>query len=101
MFNSENAMVIFNQMGGRNRLNAMIGAYNFAFSSKDNYADFRFKLCKKYNYFRVKLNDLDLYDVTFMKIGKNDIKARHTIENIYADMLNEVFESETGLRLSL
>jgi len=114
---TEIANTIINQMGGGGKLRAMIGA-------KDIYAldagvQFAFKLCKKMNKCVVDLNQDDLYNVKFYKIPhlnpnctpaaldryfKNVDKATTPVaefENIYADQLNSVFESETGLYLSL
>jgi len=35
--------ITIQQLGGYNRLQAMIGASNFVYSEKDNYISFRFK----------------------------------------------------------
>ena len=53
------------------------------------------------NLVKINLNGMDTYDVEFIRFRnlKTMIVARH--DGIYADMLCEVFEAETGLRTSL
>jgi hypothetical protein len=100
-YTQENAIETFKQLGGTGRLKAMIGAQHFTYSTEDSYACFKFKLSKAFNYVQVKLNSMDTYDVTFMKIWGIDIKKTETIEGIYSDQLIDLFESKTGLYLSL
>lgn len=93
------AKTIAAQMGGMNRLIAMTGAKNFGTNGND--LSFKFFGCKKYSHVKIELNTMDLYDVTFYKCGKYEIKNKKEINGVYCDMLVDIFESETGLNLSL
>ncbi len=105
--NNEMAMTALNQLtnssNGISRLSAMIGAKNFARSEKDYTIGFRFaaKAKNKANYCRIKLNAMDLYDVEFINIRGVNAKTVSTHGGLYADMLKNTFETETGLYLSL
>jgi hypothetical protein len=90
------------QLGGAGRLTAMIGAKHFGYD-KNGTLTFQFKMCKKANGVRIELNGKDLYDVTFTKFNARtyEVKEVHKFEDVYADQLKEVFESFTGLYLSL
>jgi hypothetical protein len=93
-------------LGSRNKLEIMLGAKDFFKMMGGKNSDqpglqFKFKLCKKYNFCSITLNGLDLYDVEFLKISKLEIKARKTFDNIYAESLREIFIDTTGLELSI
>ena len=104
------AQTILAQLGGR-RFMAMTGARRFVGDGRA----LRFRLPGTggfvrggINFVRITLNDLDTYDVEFIRL--RSVTARRHVEEfevvaahdgIYADMLCEVFESETGLRTSL
>jgi len=95
------AETILQQMGGQNRIAAMTGARNFV--NLGNGVSFKFKLCRRFNYFKVVLNAaLDLYEVTLSRVDKwGEQKNQETFEGIYWDQLKGIFEQKTGLRLSL
>lgn len=99
--NVQIATTILNQMGGANRLGAMIGAKNFM--ADVNCLSFRFPIRgkNKANYFKVSLNGLDLYDTEFGIIRGNTYKVVSNEANLYSDQLKSYFENETGLSLSL
>ena len=86
---------------GFNRLKAMTGASNFTRDDENQAVAFRFKMCKKFNYCRIKLNAMDTYDVTFLKIWGTNIKNEITLEGLYGDMLYDTFIENTGLYLTL
>lgn len=90
------------QLGGSNRLSAMIGAHNFT-SDKDGTLGFHFKSCKKANIVRIELNASDLYNIRFYKYNKKtlDCPEVHTLNDIYAEDLKRLIEEYTGLYLSL
>ena len=97
------AETILEQLGGH-RFMAMTGARCFV----GDWRALRFRLPGTggfvrggINFVRITLNDMDTYDVEFIRFRnlKTMIVARH--DGIYADMICEVFESETGLRTSL
>lgn len=95
------AKTILNQMGGAGRIMAMTGAKQFG--AKQNGVCFRFsnRGAGKPNFVEVTLNSLDTYDVRFCRIRGLDCKEVKTVSGIYSDMLRDVFESNTGLALSL
>ena len=111
MNNKEIAITILQQLGG-NRFVAFTGAKDFC--TIDN--GLRFKIgrnASKANRIEIKLNGLDLYDMTFIKYRPSSIKVDHkkgevkTIEekvetvreynDIYCDQLQELFTETTGL----
>ena len=55
------------------------------------------------NYFIVKLNSMDLYDLRFesrrlnRKTYEMSVKVKKEYDNVYADQLQEIFEQATGL----
>jgi hypothetical protein len=96
----EIAQTILSQMGGSNRLKAMIGAQHFSFCA-DGALQFKFKLCRKANYVKISLNGKDLYDMKFVKVRGTDLKEVKIINDIYNEDLKKIFEDFTGLYLTL
>lgn len=99
------ASAIVAQLGGMNRLIAMVGAKDFVVGedAKQNvYLGFKFKGSRKANYVSITLNAMDTYDVVFKKINMRtfDVKQVDTLEGAYNDMLSNYFEQTTGLYLS-
>ena len=88
------ANTILAQLGG-NRFKAMTGAKNFVGS--ENSLSFRFPNRKGPNCCRIVLNSLDLYDVEFLRIRGSQLKKTAEHNGVYADQLEKIFESETGL----
>jgi len=97
--NQEIAGEILRQLGGGSRLRAMIGAGNFV--AIEGGVRFSFKGSQKFNWFAVTLNDTDLYDLTFTKIRGTQIYPAKSFENVHVENLREIFQSTTGLYLSL
>ena len=97
MYNAEVAKTIVQQLGGANRLKAMINARNFA--ADDNTVSFQFMRCNGFRAIRITLNAMDTYDIKFL--GGNDFRVKQEFSGIYNDGLKDLFESTTGLRLSL
>ncbi len=93
------ANTILKQMGGSNKLTAMLGAFNFSGGEKS--LTFRFKMCKKANCIKITLNSLDLYDIEFFKIRKFEFPLIKRIDGLYFDQLNNTFENFTGLATTL
>ncbi len=91
------AKEILNQLGG-NQFRMMVGAHNLVGS--DNSLALRFKGSRKWNALRVELTPMDVYKVTFLKVGPKTFK-----ESIHEDVYNEdlipLFERETGLYCKL
>ena len=94
---------IIDYLGGINRLVALIGINTIVNLSSDGNpgVKFRFKGCTKSNTVIIKLNWEDLYDVEFWKITKLKFRKISEHTDLFADMLTPVFETETGLFLSL
>lgn len=101
MFNSTIAL---QQLGHSTaRLGVMIGAKTFIKSDEEQWVSFRFtaKAKNKANYMKIKLNGLDLYDITFGSIRGMNYTIKGEFNNCYAEDLKKLFETETGLYLSL
>jgi len=99
------ASEIIKQMGGH-KMVVMTGARNIL--ATDSGVQFSFPGCKKANKIVIDYTDMDLYTMKFYKVGRLNKKtfdipvikvSEH--ENLYHDMLKEVFEKETGLYTSL
>ena len=94
------ATTILNQLGG-NKFRVMTGAKNFmdhgnAFSMRIG------RNSSNSNYLKITLNDSDLYDVRFSKVTKmGEEKSVREFNDVYNDMLVEIFESHTGMYTSL
>jgi len=97
---SDIANEIYRTLGG-NKFRVMTGAKNltsheFALSMKIG------RNKTNANFMIVELNGLDLYDITFAKVTKmGEMKSVKTYDNVYNDMLVEIFESHTGMYTSL
>jgi len=91
------AKEILTQLGG-SRFVAMTGAACF---SDTNSLVVKFKGSNIANHMTVKLNALDLYDVTISKFRGLKINIVKEFNNVYADNLRTIFESTTKLHTSL
>ena len=91
---------IYRQLGG-NRFRVMTGAKMMV--STENGIRMRIGRNKtNANYMEVVLNSMDLYDITFAKVTRmGEMKSVKTYDNVYNDMLVEIFESHTGMYTSL
>ncbi len=96
---TEKANIILEQMGGINRLRAMINLRDAL--ATDDGVRFRFSGCQKANVATVDLNLMDTYDVALWQIKGRKCEREGDLQGIYADQLAEVFEGMTGLRLSI
>ena len=105
------ANIILEQLGG-NKFIAMTGAKNIV--ARENGLTFRIgRNASKANMVRIMLNGLDLYDIEFIKHTPSKIIVNHktctvktreekteTVKkynDIYCDMLQEIFTEVTGL----
>jgi hypothetical protein len=99
------ANTILAQLGG-NRFRAMTGASNLV-GSPDGRGQLSFRLPGKgfarngINLVIITLETSDTYTVEFKRIWGTKIKKVNKYEDVYCDMLREIFEEETGLRTSL
>ena len=97
------ANTILDQLGGR-RFRAMTGAKNFI--GTDNSLTFRLPGTRnfvrdKINAVRITLNDLDLYDVDYVRVYDYKVRTVKESAGLYADMLQSDFTAKTGLETSL
>ena len=96
------AREILNQLGGHKFI-VMVGAFNLA--GDDNFLQFSFKGCSKYNKCRIELEPNDTYKFMLYKFHKFpnvvDFEPLVNLSYIYFDQLTGIFERETGLRTSL
>jgi len=99
------ANTIIEQFGG-GRSTYMIGAKNLV-SHNEKRGGVSMKHMKTTinskpaNYFKVLLNENDLYDLEFGWIRGHTYTVRETIENVYAEDLKPVFENTTKLYLTM
>ena len=90
---------ILKQLGGR-KFVVMTGARNFM--SLGNALCFSLPKSKHgINKVKIDINENDLYDITFYKLGGAELKTIHEAKNIYVDNLRDVIAYKTGLALSL
>ena len=90
---------VIKQLGG-GRFIAMTGAKDFFLGPKGVV----FKIgrnSKGVNYVRINLNSMDTYDVEYLSVRNYKEKVKSSAKGIYADMLRDSFEANTGLRTSL
>jgi len=103
------ANTIIAQMGGFGPIRAMVGASNFFAMPESQEGNnfvlggvsFKFKGSRKMNYVAVKLMADDTYTVEFKQLGKLNVKDLSSQDLVYAEDLKPLFESTTGLLLSL
>jgi hypothetical protein len=97
----EVAQTILHQVGGMGRLVAMLGAKDFL--AYPNGVAFKFAVAGagKPNYVKILLEPSDTYSVEFGRLRGRDYKVIKAFDGVYADSLRRLFESTTGLYLSL
>jgi hypothetical protein len=99
--NLEIAETILSQLGGTRRLAAMVGAHTFTGSDVGVTFKFKAKAKNGANCVRVTLKPSDTYKVEFLSLRGVNVNFKGDFEDIYAGDLIKLFESETGLYLSL
>lgn len=99
------AKIIAEQFGG-NRSFKMIGAKNIV-GLNEKLGGLSFKHMKTQidgkpaNYFKIVLNESDLYDLEFGYIRGHNYTVRKSYENVFSEDLVPLFEDTTKLYLSL
>lgn len=93
------AETILDQMGGKGRLVAMLGAHGFV--AQDSGVSFRIKARGKGNLLNVTLDPSDTYSVELFKVRGVSFKAVDSASGVYADSLVTVAEKMLGLYLSI
>jgi hypothetical protein len=96
---SQVAKIIQEQIGGKTFY--MLGAKNLMSHGDENALSFRIRGSKAVNYIKISLNGKDLYDMEFGKIHGMNYKVKATHNDVYADMMHGLIESETGLYTKL
>tara|TARA_R110000751_G_scaffold30117_1_gene77260 strand:- start:447 stop:791 length:345 start_codon:yes stop_codon:yes gene_type:complete len=104
---------MWKQMGGYNRLNAMLGLKYPTYSDEKRQIMFRWKAKsavklaavtggnKAANYVVITLDASDTYSMKFKRIHGLNCTDLVEFSGIYADQLKSIFENSTGLALSL
>jgi hypothetical protein len=92
------AQIIQEQIG--HKAFYMLGAKNLL-----NHGDalsFRIRGSKAVNYIKITLDSgADLYNMEFGKVWGHNYKVKATHNGVYADMMHNLIESETGLYTKL
>jgi hypothetical protein len=91
-------LTILNQLGGR-RFSKMTGAQSFVAHSDG--LSFRFPRSRGVNFLRITLTPADTYDLTFYSVRGIAHQEKKVLTDVYAEQLQEIFTSVTGLRTSL
>ena len=97
------AQIILQQLGG-NKFQVTTGAKNFV--SHGNGNALSFKLPSRFandgiNYVKITLEPNDTYTMEFGKVWGTKYKVIKTVDQVYADMLRDIFANTTGLETSL
>lgn len=87
---------IRHQMGGR-PFEMLVGVKQITYREKQVTTKFKAKSKNKSNCVRVTLTDADDYTVEFLRLWGLNCTEISTHEGIYADMLQDLFETHTGL----
>ena len=98
---SQVAETILAQMGGRRVFGTMLNVKQMVYGDNELTVRFTNRKRSRGNMVRVKLNGLDLYDVTFYNVAKYEAKEVKAHTNLYSHSLREVFENQTGLCLTI
>lgn len=89
------AVTILQQLGG-NKFIAMTGAKNFY--ALDNGMGCKIgRNSKGVNHLKIILNAMDTYDMEFIRVRNDKITVVSKANDVYFDMLQEVFTEHTGL----
>ena len=95
--NQQLAHEILRQLGG-NRFAVMTGAKHFAELERGLGFQIPGNLAKNgINAVKIVLDPSDTYTVKFMRIGRSKLTVIEEVSDVYCDMLQDVFESATGL----
>ena len=94
------ARIIWEHLGG-NKFRMMTGAKNLL-NTGDGLAMKLGRNSSNSNYLKITLNSMDLYDMKFAKLTRmGELKSVKEYDNVYNDMLTDVFTKHTGMYTSL
>lgn len=99
LYDQQIAATIIEQLGGLSRLKVMIGAGYFI--TIDSGVQFWFGACREFNRIQITLEPSDTYKMRFMQVKNLEIVREEIREDVYWDMMIDIFESVTGLTMSL
>lgn len=92
-----NYVTVLKQLGGENKLRAMIGINSIGYDNDSKTVIFKFKGSRKANQVSITLNNNDLCDLDFFK-GMRQVLVT---KDIGCEELKTVFEKMTGLYLTI
>lgn len=100
--NLDVANTIIAQLGkSAGRLAMMLGAHSFLGGPDSVQFKWRAPSTNKANCVRIVLDASDTYTVEFFSIRGTKVTTKGSSEGVYAEDLRSIFESATGLRVSL
>lgn len=94
------AYTILSQLGG-NRFCAMIGVSSNSTIPGGLLTAFKARATNKANRVKITLRGDDTYEVMFLRVWGSTTTIISTFENVYAEALVQLFETETGLATHL
>ena len=96
------ADIIYQQLGGR-RFVAMTGASLFFKAERGLKLGFKIPAAKdRISYVAITLDEArDSYNLEFGRVAAHGFEIFRRFEDVYVDMLHDVFTEATGLRVSL
>lgn len=89
--------IILQQLGSKALF--MLGANTLL--ALENGLSFKIKGSKLFRYIKIELNSLDLYDITFVNFRGINITNTKTVNNVYAENMHKLIETETKLYTKL
>ena len=102
---TEIAETIISQLGGYSRLGAMTGAKGYTYGTDDSgetHIEFRIgRNSNQINVVQITLNSNDTYTMKFFWSTVKKVTEKWSFHGVYADSLIGIFESATGMYLSL
>ena len=102
MINKENFTTL-EQLGGRNRLSKMLGAYDFVYDNMENSLTFKFQGNRDINTVKVLYRySNDSYNIIFYKYMYRtlEVKVVEELNSVYVNDLKRVIEDTINLCLS-
>ncbi len=96
---NETALTTLSQLGG-NRAMFMVGGKNII--ADENTLSFTIgRNTHRISSVRITLDPSDTYTMTFLRKAHGGLVVVKEVDDVYADMLRSIFESTTGMYLSL
>lgn len=98
----EVSATILSQLGG-NRFITMTGSHSFSYGTTNgnDYLVFRTRNARKVKAVRITLMPSDTYKMEFIGVKDFHVYNIHEIDQVYCDMLQDIFTEYTGLYTKL